>query len=118
MAEAASTSGVAQIKRCAWLGAKISSAVMVPIAILLLLLFNGTILYKSIKFGVNPLEVFRLWDARLKETNPTDTWGLWGIYFMPIMAVLVTVVFCTIMGALIGAAAAGFKALRGSKNVQ
>lgn len=110
MKDKKANSGVALIKRSAWLGAVISFAVLGSLCVLLWLVLAGLILYKSVTLGVSPFELLRALDAR----SPGAGSKFVDVLVASAAAVFVGVTFCTITAAAIGAAAAGIKALRGS----
>ena len=99
--------GVALIKRSAWLGTKISFAVLGPICVLCWLVIGGPVLYKSASFGVSPLELMRSADAMSAGPgSPTHLSRILDGLIAAAELVVVGVAFSALTGAAIGAIAA------------
>ena len=106
-------SGLALVKRSAWLGARLAFYVLAPLCFLLWIGFSSMILYKSASFGVWPLELIRVADIGKSELGePTHMSRIVRGMFAPYQFVGLGMVCSAITGAVIGAIAAGVRRLR------
>jgi hypothetical protein len=106
-------SGLALVKRSAWLGTKISFFVLAPIANLIWLGLSWMLMRASWKHGMWPLELIQAADALPRDPGEVSyaTKTMRG-FLTPFQLVAVGMAFSAITGAVIGSIAAGVRRLR------
>jgi hypothetical protein len=93
--------GLESIKRSTWLATKISFLVLMPICALGWFAVGGLVIYKSCQLGISPVVIVN---------SPTFAKIADGLFAL-VALVVFGVTCCAVVGAIIGALAAGFQNL-------
>ena len=100
--------GLALIKRCVWLSAKICLTALMAICLVCWIGLAGLVVYKSQKIGVSPLEIIQATTNAPSSSILQNKMIKEGLYYS-LQFVLVGTACCTFVGAGVGVVVAMLK---------